>query len=172
MPTIDTVAALLAKSGPTDNTDEAATATTGVTGVTSATGPTGSAGSSGPTGSTDNPGATGGSAPVQGRGAAGDGGAGTGGGTVSVSPLIGAEKVDICVRPGNRLILNLRARRTIEVAMPDFGRTGTATEFAPLIFDLILPADPGRFPVEELGTERRLATILSDSGCGRPGVLP
>jgi hypothetical protein len=91
--------------------------------------------------------------------------------TVSAAPLVGADPAVVCIRPGYRLILSLRARRTIEISVPDFGRVATATQFAPAVFDLLMPDDPGRFPVEELGTQRRLVTINSGNGCGPPGLL-
>jgi len=144
---------------PADRADEASTATTGATSATGPTGDTGNTATTGATGPTGDRGPTGESRPLN-------------DGTVSVAPLFGEGPVTICVRPGNRLILTLRAKRTIDVTIPEFGRTGTVSEFAPAVFDLVLPDDSGRFPIEELGTDRRLGTIESTAACGRLGLNP
>jgi hypothetical protein len=166
------------------------TAETGQTGATGSTGETGSSGETGTTGATGSTGATGESAPADdaaggpGDGAGsipgeGPGGAASppgelersaGGRTVSVTTSVGSDPVTVCVRPSTRLILTLRTGETLDISIPAFGRTVTATGFAPAVFDLLMPAEPGSFAVEELGDQRRLATIESSAGCGRIGV--
>ncbi len=134
----------------------------GTTGVTSTTGPTGDTGSSGGTGVTG---------PTGDQETAGESGA-SADRTLSVAPLVGSEPVGICVEPGYRLILTLRAKETIEISIPEFGRTATATPFAPAVFDLLLPDGSDTFAVEQLDTGRRLATITTTGACGRLGVQP
>ena len=90
--------------------------------------------------------------------------------TVSITTTVGGDQVLICVRPDSRLILNLRTNGAVDISIPKFGRTETANEFTPAVFDLLLPDEPGGFAVEELGDGRRLATITSSAGCGRVGT--
>ena len=71
-----------------------------------------------------------------------------------------------------RLILTLKAGESVDVVIPAFGRTVTATKYAPAVFDLLMPAAPGSYAVERLDDSRRLATINSTAGCGPVGVSP
>jgi hypothetical protein len=62
----------------------------------------------------------------------------------------------------------------VDVSIPDFGRTASATRYAPAVFDLLMPSQPGRYEVEALQTGRTLAMIASNSDCslGRDGPKP
>jgi hypothetical protein len=173
---ISTAIAILApdpadQNGDTGQTGESgATGATVTTGATDATGYTGRSGSTGATAATGATGA-GGRKPVGGGPVPGtEVKSSAGGRTISISTTLAKGPVLVCVRPGTRLILTLRTGQTLEVSLPQFGRTVTATRFAPAVFDLLLPAEPGGFAVEQLGGGRRLATIQSTAGCGPVGV--
>ncbi|MBK8294577.1 MAG: hypothetical protein IPK93_07305 [Solirubrobacterales bacterium] len=60
--------------------------------------------------------------------------------------------------PGDRLVLTVDPGRNTDVEIPGLGLAGTATEFAPVVFDVQLPTEPGNFPVVETG-DRELARI-------------
>lgn len=82
---------------------------------------------------------------------------------------IGRRPESVCVRPGSRLVLTVKTGRPLDLWLPDFGRTATATSYAPAIFDLLIPEEPGRYRVETLDAERALAIISSNRTCLRPG---
>ncbi len=175
---VSTAIAIIAPDPVERTTENSTTGETGTTGDApgegdGATGDTGPAGSTGSTGAT---GATGRESPGDGSGDRGaNGPAGTversnGGRTISITATVGGRAFDVCVRPQSRLILTLSADTVLDVSIPEFGRTETATGFSPAVFDLLLPEEPGSFVVETLGGDRRLATVNSSAGCGRPGI--
>ncbi len=51
--------------------------------------------------------------------------------------------------PGDRLVLTVDPGRDTEIEIPGLGLAGTATEYAPVVFDVRLPTEPGNFPVIE-----------------------
>jgi hypothetical protein len=147
-------------------------AETGETGETGATGTTGDTAETGETGATVAAGATGSTGSTGATDRAGEPGRSAGGRTVSITATVAADPVLVCVRPETRLILTVKTGETIDVAIPAFGRTVTATKFSPAVFDLLLPAGPGNYSVERLDDGRRLATISSTAGCGPVGSNP
>jgi len=128
-------------------------------------------------GATGATGATGGGA-AEGAGAAGtaggeaDGDAGSRGGAAvaAASPgeaplarnvTAGGRVERIEAGPGDRLVLTVNAADPTEVAIPGLGLTGFADPYAPASFDLRLPAEPGSFPVRNLGSGERAAVITT-----------
>lgn len=65
----------------------------------------------------------------------------------------------IAARPGRRLILVIRSRRAVELAIPRLGRTAFADRWAPAVFDLVMPDRRDDFLVEDLAEGRALARI-------------
>lgn len=129
-------------------------------------------------GATGATGATGGGAAAGGAGAAGtaggeaDGDAGSRGGAAvaAASPGEGPLARDVTAGgrverieagPGDRLVLTVNAADPTEVAIPGLGLTGFADPYAPASFDLRLPAEPGSFPVRNLGSGERAAVITT-----------
>lgn len=141
---------------PTEQTVE--TGTTGSTSPTSGDG-------AGPTGGTGETGQTGESGPTGEKGATGGG---SPPGAVQIAFTASGKQTTLCVRPGSRVILTVRTAALLDVSVPDFGRTASATAFAPAVFDLLMPEKPGRYDIEALATDRSLATIVSNENCGRP----
>jgi hypothetical protein len=118
------------------------------------TGDTGATGNTGATGSTGKAGAAGGS-PNPGRIEA----------AITVSRE--GKPASVCARPGSRLVLTVRTGGPIDVSVPDFGRTASTTRYAPAVFDLLMPEQPGRYGIEALASGRTLATIVSNDSCAR-----
>lgn len=58
-----------------------------------------------------------------------------------------SEPVEIKAKPGTRMILTVNSKEGSEVEIEGLGLTGFADPFAPAVFDLILPPEPGRFQV-------------------------
>lgn len=70
------------------------------------------------------------------------------------SVRLGADKpVEIEARPGSRLVLTVKSKRGSVVEIEGLGLTGYADPYAPAVFDLILPPDPGRYPVSAPGAK-------------------
>jgi hypothetical protein len=170
---ISTAIAIVAPN-PTEQTTESGSSDT-------TTGSTGQAGNTGPTGDTGSrDGGPGAGAVAGGKGATGerDSGAETPGGstpgTVEAEVAVSrAEKpASVCALPGSRLVLTVTTGGVIDLSVPDFGRTASATSYAPAVFDLLMPADPGRYPVEALETGRTLARIVSNQDCRQGGRNP
>ncbi len=65
----------------------------------------------------------------------------------------------IGARPGQRLVLVIRSRRVVDLAIPRLGRTATADRWAPAVFDLVMPDRRDDFLVEDLAEGRALARI-------------
>ena len=53
----------------------------------------------------------------------------------------------IKARAGSRMILTVTSENGSEVEIEGVGRTGFADPYAPAVFDLILPPEPGRYQV-------------------------
>ena len=127
----------------------------------------------------DETGATGAGQGATGAGAAGAGAGATDapgespdpdglpGDTVAIAISVPANggKASVCARPDSRLVLTVRTTAPIDLAIPEFGRTASATKYAPAVFDLLLPGESQDFEVTELGSDRAFATIRSDPGC-------
>jgi uncharacterized membrane protein YgcG len=142
----------------------------GHTGETGATGKT--AGSTGETGATGAPGSTGGTGATGEQGVDGEAEVIGGGRTVAITTAVGKGLVTVCARPDSRLLLTLKTSEPMDISIPAFGRTASTTRFAPAFFDLLLPSEPDRYLVTDLDSGRRLATIVTDGSCGRPGSSP
>ncbi len=63
-----------------------------------------------------------------------------------------------------RLILTVETEGTVDVSIPAMGRSAVATQYAPAVFDLILPAEPAEFAVFDTATNRKIGEIKTDSG--------
>jgi hypothetical protein len=66
--------------------------------------------------------------------------------------------------PGDRLVLTVDPGRDSDVEIPDLGLAGTATKYAPVVFDVRLPADPGKYEVVELGRGPLAEIVTSEKG--------
>lgn len=123
----------------------------------------------GPSGTSGPKGVTGESAPgTQGKGA-GKSAEKAGSDTISAVVALGRndQPETICIRPGSRLVLTVRTDFPVDVSLPSFGRVSPATQFAPAVFDLLLPDESGSYKVETLEGGRRIATILGTWQCQR-----
>ena len=82
------------------------------------------------------------------------------------------------VRPGQRIVLEVKADRTTELEIPELGRTSTSDPFAPAIFDLIAPETKSDLEIVEmpggrsvgriLVREARAAALMTSRGGSRP----
>jgi hypothetical protein len=88
--------------------------------------------------------------------------------TTTVFLSTGTGIVSVCARPGSRLVLTVRTASPVDLSIPEFGRTASATEYAPSIFDLLMPEEPGRYEIEALDTGRTLGRIVNNRSCSRP----
>ena len=145
--------------GPADTADQADTAATG---ATSATGSSAENQSGTETGTIDDAIAGGVGRPGRRDGIEWS----SDSSTVAITQTVGDGFIKIRAKPDSRLILALKTGPTVDLSIPDFGRTTTATRYAPAVFDLLLPKESGTFVVERLDTGRRLALI--NTNC-RPG---
>ncbi|MGK2955286.1 MAG: hypothetical protein ACSLFI_06410 [Solirubrobacterales bacterium] len=71
-------------------------------------------------------------------------------------------------RPGDRLVLTVNPGRNADVEIPDLGLIGTATEYAPVVFDVRLPADPGSYDVLEIGGDKLAAIDTAEKSGPEP----
>ncbi len=151
---------------PADRADDGSTGTTGATSTTGGTGqegraretdsgvasgPTGSPGATGDSGAADTPASETTIAP----------------GTRAITFIVAGTFGTACVESGSRVILNVKTSGSLDLAVPAFGRTATATRYAPAVFDLLLPDEPGRYSVEVLGTGREVAAVIAADRCAR-----
>jgi hypothetical protein len=88
--------------------------------------------------------------------------------TTTIFLSTGTGIVSVCARPGSRLVLTVRNASPVDLSIPEFGRTASATEYAPSIFDLLMPEEPGRYEIEALDTGRTLGRIVNNRSCSRP----
>lgn len=70
----------------------------------------------------------------------------------------GSKSEPIRAEPGDRLVLTVDPGHDADIEIPGLGLAGTATEYAPVVFDVRLPAEPGNFPIVE-ADDRELARI-------------
>ena len=112
------------------------TGETGTTGETATTGATGAGGTTGENGEEAEPGGEVQDPPGQLR--------------KSVE-LDAGKPAEIKAKAGSRLILTVTAKEGSEVEIEGLGLTGFADQFAPAVFDVILPAEPGKFEVRAPG---------------------
>ncbi|MDQ5895446.1 MAG: hypothetical protein QG596_1707, partial [Actinomycetota bacterium] len=147
---ISSVIAIVVPEPNRDNPPSEETGTTGVTGDTGATGPTGeTSGATGNSGTTGSPGATGSTGQT---GATGVTGArGPGGVREVVVTLDAAKPAEVEAQPGKRIVITVESEQGSEVEIGGLGLTGFADSFAPAVFDVILPTEPGRFRVRAPG---------------------
>jgi len=158
-------------TSPTGGDGASPTGGTGETGQTGENGPTGEKGTTGGTGGGDSTGAAGTKGGTGATGAADSTGENSTPGTIKVAVTVsrGGEAGSVCARPGSRMILTVRTGGPLDVLVPGFGRSASATKYAPAVFDLLMPKQPGRYRILVLATDRTLATIVSDDTCGSPG---
>jgi|GEM_PF-1204561 len=158
-------------TSPTGGDGASPTGGTGETGQTGENGPTGEKGTTGRTGGGDSTGAAGTTGGTGATGATDSTGENSTPGTIKVAVTVsrGGEAGSVCARPGSRLVLTIRTGGPLDVTVPGFGRAASATKYAPAVFDLLMPKQPGRYRIMVLATDRTLATIVSDGSCRRPG---
>jgi hypothetical protein len=80
----------------------------------------------------------------------------------SVSMDVG-DPVEVNAAAGSHMILTVRSREGSDVEIKGLGLADFADPYAPAVFDLILPPDPGRFAVKAPG-ESPSAVIVTGSG--------
>lgn len=69
---------------------------------------------------------------------------------------------EIKAKPGTRIIVSVTSEKGSEVEITGLGRTGFADQYAPAVFDLILPSEPGQFQVKAPG-EKPSAVIKTST---------
>jgi len=112
------------------------------------TGPTGSTGATGDTGSTGSKGLESASGP----------------GTL-VEASLKPEKKNTVVRAssGDRLVLTVDTEKPTVVEIEELGLVQTTTEYAPAVFDLIVPEKPTKIEITAVGDSKPIGTIESGS---------
>lgn len=88
-----------------------------------------------------------------------DEGADSGPAMVEVAVKPGSKDQPIEARAGDRLVLSVQTEEPSVVEIPELGLTGTTSDFAPAVFDVILPEEPGRIEVTTVDGEQPVATI-------------
>ena len=156
---ISSVIAIVVPEPNRDDPPPEETGTTGATGNTGATGATGeTSGSTGASGATGSSGAAGSTGQT---GAAGVTGArGPGGVREVVVSLDAAKPAEVKAQPGTRIVITVESKQGSEVEIGGLGLAGFADRFAPAVFDVILPTEPGRFGVRAPG-EKPAAIIVT-----------
>jgi hypothetical protein len=104
---------------------------------TAATGTTGTTGSTGTTGAQER------------REKAERGGADVVEQTVAIDRA--GDTVDLEAKPGSRMILTVSSRKGTVVEVRGLGLTGFSDPYAPAVFDIYLPDEPGEYVVAESG---------------------
>lgn len=128
------VSSVIAIALPDPNRDDSTSEQKAATGSTGETGATGESGTSGATGEGD-------SDPV---GASAGPGREVAGETIDLD----ARKPErIRAKAGSRMILTVKSKSGSEVEIEGLGLTGFADPYAPAVFDVILPPEPGRYQV-------------------------
>ncbi|MBN8866871.1 MAG: hypothetical protein J0H98_04905 [Solirubrobacterales bacterium] len=67
--------------------------------------------------------------------------------SISLPAEGGPTRID--AKPGQRLIVTVDANRASQIEIVGLGQTAFADPYAPAVFDLVLPGEPGRFPVRQ-----------------------
>ncbi len=70
--------------------------------------------------------------------------------------------VAIKARPGSRLILTVKTKAGAEVEIDGLGLAAFADPYAPAVFDVILPSEPGKYRVR-VPDQTASAEIITDS---------
>lgn len=81
-------------------------------------------------------------------------------GVVEASVTNGAPARKIRMRPGDRLILEIRSRRTALVELGGTGLVDTAGPYDPAIFDVLAGRRGERLLARDLDTGRRIALVV------------
>jgi len=61
--------------------------------------------------------------------------------------------VELAAEPGSRLVLTVESNRGALVEIRGLGLTSFADRYAPAVFDVYVPDEPGRFAVAEVGED-------------------
>lgn len=139
---VSTALAIVTPAPPTDDPQEEPT--TGVSGASGTTGSTGAGGSS-ENGGDDRE--------------LGLGGGSSGSWLVEATVKPGSRTNIVRAGAGDRLILTIQTEEPAIVEIPDLGLTQTTSEFAPAVFDVILPAKPERIEVTTVDGKQPVAVI-------------
>lgn len=123
------------------------TAGAGSTGETGLSGEAGEASTSGTTGEAGSPGAGGEDDKSHGTAAAGQAA-----GPEPITVDLDADRTrEIKADAGSRVILTVRSNAGSEVEVEGLGLSGFADPYAPAVFDVILPREPGKYAVRAPG---------------------
>ncbi|MDQ2622362.1 MAG: hypothetical protein M3Y45_04900, partial [Actinomycetota bacterium] len=134
---------------PKDQDTQEETASTGATGETGTSGATGADPATGATGST---GSTGKEDPKDSEDPLGIENSGPGF-LVEETVKPGREPEVVRASSGDRLVLTIHTKQPAVVEIPDLGLIQTTSEYAPAVFDLIVPEEPGVIKITTTGGE-------------------
>ncbi|MGA7396773.1 MAG: hypothetical protein WBW62_04930 [Solirubrobacterales bacterium] len=67
----------------------------------------------------------------------------------------------IAAEPGDRVVLRVQPAVPTDVEIEALGLISYASDFAPAVFDFIMPSEPESFDVTQSGSERALASVSS-----------
>ena len=81
-------------------------------------------------------------------------------GVVEATVINGDPARKIRVRPGDRLILEVRSPRTALVELAGTGLIDTAGPYDPAVFDVLAGSRGERFLARDLDTDRRIALVV------------
>lgn len=85
--------------------------------------------------------------------------AGDDGVTDATVKLDSKDPTELKLKQGSRLVLTVESKTPSEVEIEGLGRIGFTDQYAPAVFDLVLPAEPGKYAVRAPGDEPA-ATIV------------
>jgi len=134
--------------------EQSATGATGATGGTGSEGTTGEAGATGQTGATGTTGATGATGKNDQAPTAVPG-------VVNRTVSLDSKRPErIKAKTGSRMVLTVESRTGSEVEVEGLGLAGFADPYAPAVFDIVFPGEPGTFKVLAPGG-KPVATITT-----------
>ncbi|MGB0120192.1 MAG: hypothetical protein WBP55_04465 [Solirubrobacterales bacterium] len=121
---------------PEPKTDDPQEATTGTTGSTGASGTTGASDPGPPPAASD---------------------------VVEVTVNADEGVSPVAAKPGDRVVLTVQPAAPTYVEIEALGLIAFATDFAPAVFDFMMPSDPESFEVTQSGNDRLLVSVSSSA---------
>ncbi|MGA7434521.1 MAG: hypothetical protein WBW44_02750 [Solirubrobacterales bacterium] len=67
----------------------------------------------------------------------------------------------VAAKPGDRVVLTVQPAVPTDVEIEALGLIAYATDFAPAVFDFMMPSEPESFEVTQAGNDRLLASVSS-----------
>jgi hypothetical protein len=71
------------------------------------------------------------------------------------------QPVEVKAQAGSRMILTVRSKQGSDVEIEGLGLAGFADPYAPAVFDVILPEEPGRYAIRTPGSDPSAVIITS-----------